>query len=74
MPTPDDLIGALGADVALPVTPETIYELRRRIVQLEAALRRARDDMEEWAAYASPYFREKWGLDDDLAAIDRVLK
>ena len=37
------------------------------------ALKRARQDMEDWAAYATDYFKEKWDLAADLAAIDAVL-
>lgn len=44
-----------------------------RVAKLESALRRARDDMEGWGGYASGYYQEKWGLDEDLAAIDAAL-
>lgn len=44
-----------------------------RIAALEAALREARTAVEEWGAYASPYFREKHDLTGDLTKIDRVL-
>ena len=47
--------------------------LEFRCVLLTEALRRARDDMEGWGGYASPYFQEKWGLSDDLKAINDVL-
>ena len=41
--------------------------------ELRAALRRARDDMEGWGAYADSHFREKWDLAGDLKAIDDAL-
>ena len=44
-----------------------------RAIVLEIALRRARNDIEGWGGYASPYFQEKWDLTDDLKAIDDVL-
>jgi len=51
------------------------YELARdraeaaeqRIRELEAALCDAVDSIEEWGAYASKYFREKWDLKGDVA-------
>jgi len=44
------------------------------IERLRAALREARDDVDSWGAYASPYFQEKWDLEGDLARIDAALK
>jgi uncharacterized protein YigA (DUF484 family) len=44
-----------------------------RVRVLTEALRRAREDMEGWAEYASEYFREKHDLAGDLAAIDAAL-
>jgi hypothetical protein len=44
-----------------------------RAIVLEIALRRARNDIEGWGGYASPYFQDKWDLADDLKAIDDVL-
>jgi hypothetical protein len=35
---------------------------------------RAREMIEEWAAYADEYFREKWDLAGDLAEIDRAIE
>jgi hypothetical protein len=37
------------------------------------SLRDARDLVEDWAAYAEPYFQEKWNLTGDLARIDAVI-
>ena len=46
-------------------------ELREEQIEiLRAALIRAREDMEGWAEYASEYFRGKWDVSGDLAAID----
>ena len=48
-------------------------KMRKRIAELEAALKEARENIEHWGAYVSEYFREKHGLQDDLNAIDAVL-
>lgn len=48
-------------------------EAADRIEALERALREARDCVKSWGAYADPYFKEKHGLADDLAAIDAAL-
>lgn len=40
---------------------------------LAAALQEAREDMADWAAYASEYFTEKWNLAGDLAKCDAML-
>jgi hypothetical protein len=37
-------------------------------------LTEARELIESWGAYASDYFQEKWGLQDDLMMIDEALK
>lgn len=55
---------------------QTINErdaLRSRVFQLEGALERAIGDIEEWAAYADAYFREKWDLAGCLAWHREVL-
>jgi len=52
---------------------EIAKEADVRIAELESCLREARANMEDWAMYVSEYFREKHGLSDDLAAIDKVL-
>jgi hypothetical protein len=61
------------AEKELDEIKEVRDALEFRCVLLTEALRRARDDMEGWGGYASPYFQEKWGLSDDLKAIDDVL-
>lgn len=48
-------------------------DLRSRVFQLEGALERAIGDIEEWAAYADAYFREKWDLAGCLAWHREVL-
>ena len=47
--------------------------LAGRVKELEAALKNARDDMADWVSYASDYFREKYNLAGELAAIDAAL-
>lgn len=44
-----------------------------RIAELEQCLKEARENLEDWGMYASEYFRDKHGIAEDLAAIDRVL-
>jgi hypothetical protein len=51
-----------------------IAELERERDALRAALERAREDMEGWAAYADEYFRDKHNFAGDLAAIDKALE
>lgn len=43
------------------------------VTRLVQALRDAREMVDEWAAYASDYFQEKWDLAGDLAKLDAVL-
>jgi len=45
-----------------------------RADKLEEALREARDAIEDWAGYASDYFREKHDLAGDLAKVDALLR
>ena len=45
-----------------------------RAERLAEALREARDAIEDWAGYASDYFREKHDLAGDLAKIDALLR
>lgn len=42
--------------------------------RLHKWLTEARELIESWGAYASDYFQEKWGLQDDLMMIDEALK
>ena len=49
-------------------------ECNERIDQLEEALREARVVVEDWAEYASDYFRRKYNLKGDLARIDEALE
>jgi hypothetical protein len=54
-----------GDDGGTPVCKE--------VLRLRAALIEARNSVESWAAYASPYFQEKHDLDGDLARLDAVI-
>lgn len=42
--------------------------------RLRALLSDATDMVEEWGAYASSYFQEKWGLEKDIARLREGLK
>ena len=68
----DSLEGGRGIQV-VAVTQADYDALVAERDQLIKALVRARDDMEGWGAYASPYFQEKWDLAADLAALDAVI-
>jgi hypothetical protein len=57
---------------ALSLSPAS-GEKDERIAELETALRVARENVVEWAGYASDYFREKHDLAGDLQAIDAAL-
>ena len=52
---------------------DRIEQHHAELAELRAALVDARDDVADWAAYASEYFQEKWNLAGDLARIDAVL-
>lgn len=43
------------------------------IAELTEALKSAREMVADWGAYASEYFREKHGLDRDIAELDAAL-
>jgi len=45
----------------------------RRIAALEALLGEAIESIEDWAGYASEYFREKYGLAEELAKFRAAL-
>lgn len=47
--------------------------LASEIERKDVALRRAREDMDGWAAYAGEWRMENYGLANDLAAIDAAL-
>jgi hypothetical protein len=47
--------------------------LEKLVSDLKWTLTNARDDMEDWGSYASDYFREKYNLAGDLAAITEAL-
>ena len=46
---------------------------KARIAELTEALKNAREMVADWGAYASEYFREKHGLDRDIAELDAAL-
>ena len=50
----------------LAAANQTILEQQARIEQLESALSNAADDIQDWGAYASEYFQQRWGLDADV--------
>jgi hypothetical protein len=61
-------------ELALSCQEEATKEARAEIERLRAALHDARDAVQVWGAYASPYLQSKHGLADDLSAIDAALK
>jgi hypothetical protein len=54
-------------------TMRELKEAKAEIERLRAALRAARVAVEDWASYASDFYREKWDLQGDLAHIDAAL-
>ena len=55
---------------------QAMHELIRqdaRIAALEALLGEAIESIEDWAGYASEYFREKYGLAEELAKFRAAL-
>jgi len=46
---------------------------KARIEELTEALKSAREMVSDWGAYASEYFREKHGLEKDLAELDATI-
>lgn len=46
---------------------------KARIAELTEVLKNAREMVADWGAYASEYFREKHGLDRDIAELDAVI-
>ncbi len=46
---------------------------KARISELTEALKSAREMVADWGAYASEYFREKHGLDRDIAELDAII-
>ena len=88
MPTPtDDLPARLrhaaaqflafdsGADAqAIRDAAATIERLQAENQALRAELRFARDEVDDWGAYASDYFKTKHDLAGTLARLDAALK
>jgi len=52
---------------------DAFKRMTSEIERLRAALRAARVAVEDWASYASDFYREKWDLQGDLAHIDAAL-
>ena len=53
------------------------YERKRllgEIDRLRGELVKARGLVEEWAAYANPYFQDKWDLAGDLERLDAAVR
>lgn len=44
------------------------------IERLREALAEAADSIEEWGAYASPYFQDKWDLQGDIDKFRKLSK
>jgi hypothetical protein len=54
------------ADTEIAALKAEVERMRGQVAELKAALREAADDMEDWAAYAAPEFRQKHDLNGDL--------
>ena len=53
--------------------PTAVLELIRQRDELLAALKDAREMVDDWGAYASNYMQEKHDLDGDLDRLDAVI-
>lgn len=53
--------------------PAVVLELIRQRSELLAALKEARELVEDWGAYAPAYMQEKHGLEGDLSRLDAVI-
>lgn len=53
--------------------PAAVLELIRQRDELLAALKEARELVEDWGAYASNYMQEKHDLEGDLSRLDAVI-
>lgn len=45
----------------------------KELEEVRSALIDSKESMEEWAAYAGDYFREKWDLKGDLKLIEEAI-
>ena len=68
-----DAATALGFERGKEAAASTQTRAMEALAEAEKALKEAREAVGGWAAYAGDYFREKHGLEDDLAAIDAAL-
>ena len=53
--------------------PAAILELIRQRDELMAALKDARELVDDWGAYATAYMQEKHGLAEDLERLDAAI-
>jgi hypothetical protein len=73
---PDIYVGTPWSKTLYPICKINAAKVEVTKVVLpvfEAALTRAKSDMEGWQAYVSDYFKDKHDAADDLAAIDQAL-
>lgn len=47
--------------------------LRKRIAELEEALKEARASLNDWGCYVDGYFKEKYHFEDDVARLDTAI-
>lgn len=62
-----------GMEFMEAVDPAAVLELIRQRDELLAALKDARELVDDWGAYASNYMQEKRDLAGDLAKLDAVI-
>lgn len=55
------------AEAERDAAQSTIAELRGQVERMREALAEAIESVEDWAGYASEYFRQKHGLKEELA-------
>lgn len=66
-------LSACEACAEIPSVMEYFKQCEERIATLEAALRAAKEMVESWGAYASPYFQERHDLVGDIAILSKAL-
>lgn len=66
----NDFVATLKAHGA---AQSTIADLRGQVERLREALAEAIESVEDWAGYASEYFRQKHGLEEELARLHAAL-
>ncbi len=66
--------GAVARDCYTCFASKRHKDDQARIAELEGALREAIESVEDWAGYASAYFREKHDLEGEVKKLRKALE